>query len=90
MQAVHAPSTITYKTWSLQKEMLKRFLEQQQVICAILLEDGDNRSLMPTMDEITTIEELAKISEHFYQVISGELYSAIGVVFPILNHSVTS
>jgi len=38
-------------------------------------------------DEITTLEELVKILEHFYQateIFSGELYPTIGVVFSIL------
>ena len=72
--------------------MLKRFLEQQQAICAMLLEDGDNRSLMSSTDEISIIEELVKILEHFYQateIFSGELYPTIGVVFPILNRLLT-
>ena len=42
--------------WDSTYEMLKRFLEQQQAICAMLLEDGDNRSLMPSTDEIATME----------------------------------
>ena len=72
-------------------EMLKRFIEQQEAICAMLLEDGDNRSLMPSTDEITIIEELIEILKHFYQatkILSAELYPTIGVVFPILylNH----
>ena len=54
----------------------------------MLLEDGNNRSLVPSTDEIATMEELVKILEHFYQateIFSGELYPTIGVVFPILN-----
>ena len=42
--------------WDSTYEMLKRFLEQQQAICAMLLEDGDNQSLMPSTDEIATME----------------------------------
>ena len=78
--------------WGSTYEMLKRFIEQQEAICAMLLEDGDNRSLMPSMDEITIIEELIEILKHFYQateILSAELYPTIGVVFPILNHFLT-
>ena len=78
--------------WGSTYEMLKRFLEQQQAICAMLLEDGDNRSLMPSTDEIATMEELVEILKHFYQateILSGELYPTIGVVFPILNRFLT-
>ena len=72
--------------WGSTYEMLKRFIEQQQAICAMLLEDGDNRSLMPSTDKITIIEELVEILKHFYQaaeILIGELYPTIGVVFPI-------
>ena len=58
----------------------------------MLLEDGDNRSLMPSADEIVTMEELVEILKHFYQateILSGELYPTIGVVVPILNHFLT-
>ena len=78
--------------WGSTYEMLKRFLEQQQAICAMLLEDGDNRTLMPSTDEIATMEELVEILKHFYQateILSGELYPTIGVVFPILNRFLT-
>jgi len=47
---------------------------------------------MSSTDEITTLEELAKILEHFYQateIFSGELYPTIGAVFSILNHLLT-
>ena len=78
--------------WGSTYEMLKRFLEQQQAICAMLLEDGDNRTLMPSTDEIATMEELVGILKHVYQateILSGELYPTIGVVFPILNRFLT-
>ena len=58
----------------------------------MLLEDGDNRTLMPSTDEIATMEELVEILKHFYQateILSGELYPTIGVVFPILNRFLT-
>ena len=78
--------------WGSTYKMLKRFLEQQQAICAMLLEDGDNQTLMPSTNEIATIEELVEILKHFYQateILSRELYPTIGVVFPILNRFLT-
>ena len=55
------------------------------------MEDEDNRSLMPlnSPEKIATMEELVEIMKHFYdatEILSGELYPTIGVVFPILNH----
>ena len=47
---------------------------------------------MPSTDEIATMEELVEILKHFYQateILSGELYPTIGVVFPILNRLLT-
>jgi len=85
----HQLVNVCITRWGSTHEMLKRFLEQQQAICTMLLEDGDNRSLMPSTDEVTTLEELVKILEHFYQateIFSGELYPTIGVVFLMLNH----
>ena len=78
--------------WGSTYEMLQRFLEQQKAICAMLLDDGENRSLMPSVDEIATIEELNSILKHFYQateILSEELYPTIGVVSPILNRFLT-
>ena len=54
--------------WGSTYEMLKRFLEQQQAICAMLLEDGDNQTLMPSTDEIATMEELVEILKHFFKL----------------------
>ena len=45
--------------------MLQGFLVQQQAICVLLLDDGDNQSLMPSVDEIAIIEELNSILKHF-------------------------
>ena len=62
--------------WGSTYKMLKRFLEQLQTICAMLLEDGDNQALMPSTNEIATMEELVEILKHFYQateILSGEL-----------------
>ena len=58
----------------------------------MLLDDGENRSLMPSVDEIVTIEELNLILKYFYQateILSRELYPIIGVVSPILNSFLT-
>ena len=54
--------------WGSTYEMLKRFLEQQQAICAMLLEDGDNRTLMPSTDKIATVEELVEILKPFIKL----------------------
>ena len=35
-------------------------------VCAMLLKDGDNRSPMPSPEEISAMEELVEILKHFY------------------------
>ena len=55
------------------------------------MEDEGNRSLMPlnSPEKTAIMEELVEIMKQFYdatEILNGELYSTIGVVFPILNH----
>jgi len=53
--------------WNSRFTMLERVLEQQQTICAVLLESQDRvlRSLLPDGKEWNTIEELLAILELF-------------------------
>ena len=53
----------------------------------MLLEYGDNQTIMPSTDQIATMEELVEILKHFCQateILSGELYPT-SVVSPIFN-----
>ena len=70
--------------------MLTRFVEQQQAICAALLESSsrDDRHLMPTDAEISVAEELIVVLKAFHdatEIISGEKYPTIEMVRPLLK-----
>ena len=68
--------------------MLARFTEQQQAVCAVLLEDGGDRILMPSSSEFAVIEELVDILKPFNdatEILSGDLYPTLGIVQPVFN-----
>ena len=63
--------------WGSTYEMLARFTEQQQAVCAVLLEDGGDCILMPSSNEFAVIEELVDILKPFNdatEILSGDLY----------------
>ena len=66
--------------------MLARFMEQQQAVCAVLLEDGGDRVLMPSSTEFAIIEQLVDILKPFNdatEILSGDLYPTLGIVQPV-------
>ena len=68
--------------------MLARFIEQQQAVCAVLLEDGGDRVLMPSSNEFAVIEELLDILKPFNdatEILSGDLYPTLGIVQPVFH-----
>jgi len=68
--------------------MLARFTEQQQAVCAVLLEDGGDRVLMPSSPEFAVIEELVKILKPFddaTDVLSSEAYPTLGIIQPVFH-----
>ena len=74
--------------WGSTYEMLARFTEQQQAVCAVLLEDGGDRILMPSSSEFAVIEELVDILKPFNdatEILSGDLYPTLGIVQPVFN-----
>ena len=76
--------------WGSTYNMLIRFVEQQQAICAALLESSsrDDRHLMLTDAEISVAEELIVVLKAFHdatEIISGENYPMIGMVRPLLK-----
>ena len=65
--------------------MLKRLLEQQQVVSAVFLESEkcDVRLLMPSSEEFTVAQEVNEILKTFHsatEIISAEKYPTIGIV----------
>ena len=74
--------------WGSTYEMLARCTEQHQAVCAVLLEDGGDRILMPSSSEFAVIEELVDILKPFNdatKILSGDLYPTLGIVQPVFN-----
>lgn len=74
--------------WGSTYDMLVRFTEQQQAICAVLLDNREDRQLMPTDEEISIVEELIVILKSFREateIMSGEKYPSLGIVLPLLK-----
>ena len=47
--------------WGSAYSMLSRFIEQQQSICAVFLENHDAQQFMPSNEEISAAKELVAI-----------------------------
>ena len=57
-------------------------------MCAVLLEDGGDRVLMPSSTELAVIEELVDILKPFNdatEILSGDLYPTLGIVQPVFH-----
>ena len=74
--------------WGSTYEMLARFIEQQQAICAVLLEDCGDHVLMPSATEFAVVEELVDILKPFNnatEILSGDIYPTLGIVQPVFH-----
>ena len=76
--------------WSSTFAMLERVVEQQQALCAVLLDSQDRvvRSLLPYGAEWSVIEELMAILKPFAlasTVLSGSSYGTISIVSPLIH-----
>ena len=76
--------------WSSTFAMLERVVEQQQALCAVLLDSQDRvvRSLLPDGAEWSVIEELMVILKPFAlatMVLSGSSYGTISIVSPLIH-----
>ena len=68
--------------------MLNQFIEQQQAICAVFLENQDASQFMLSDDEISAAEELVEVLEVFHsatEIVSGEKYPTLGIILPFLH-----
>ncbi|XP_047144724.1 E3 SUMO-protein ligase ZBED1-like [Hydra vulgaris] len=67
--------------------MVERFLEQQQVVCAVLAEDRKKWHLMPKDSDITVLETVKAVLEPFSpftDALSGEEHTTLSSVLPLL------
>jgi len=84
----HALKSSCVTRWGSTYEMLAWFTEQQQAVCAVLLEDGGDRVLMPSSTEFTVIEELVKILKSFddaTDILGGEAYPTLGIIQTVFH-----
>ena len=78
--------------WGFTFEMVARIIEQQ-AICAVLADDSKSWCKMPSEDEFTTLEDMAKVLEplsYFTDALSGEHHVTASAVRPLLNHIIKS
>ena len=75
--------------WGSTYAMILRIIEQQQAVCAVLVDDCKNWSKMLTDQELNTIEIVAAILEPFSfltDALSGEKNITLSAVRPVLKH----
>ncbi|XP_039510154.1 E3 SUMO-protein ligase ZBED1-like [Pimephales promelas] len=73
--------------WNSSYDMVERFLEQQQVVCAVLAEDRKKWYLMPKDSDITVLETVKAVLEPlspFTDALSGEKHTTLSSVLPLL------
>lgn len=70
--------------------MIERILKQQAAFYAVLMENKSNRSLLPSSDEFTVLEELASVLKPIQQVtelLSGSKCAIILCMFPAISEA---
>ena len=75
--------------WGPTYTMVSRIIEQQQAVCAVLVDDRKNWSKMLTDQELNTIEVVATILEPFSfltDALSGEKNITLSAICPVLKH----
>lgn len=73
--------------------MIARIVEQQQAICAVLLDDRKDRYRMPTDAEFSTLESIVTVLEplsNFTDALSGEQHVTVPAINPLLQHILKS
>ncbi len=73
--------------WGSAYDMVERFLEQQQAVCAVLADNRNKWHLMPKDLDVTTMEALKNVLgplREFTDALSGEQHPTISSVLPLL------
>ena len=74
--------------WNSTFDMLERVYEQRAPICAALVEEN-RMELLPRDDDFTVVESLLEVLKpfkHITEVMSGEKYTTVSSVKPLLHH----
>ncbi|XP_034540402.1 zinc finger BED domain-containing protein 1-like [Notolabrus celidotus] len=75
--------------WGSTFEMISRFLEQQQAICAVLVGNRSTWHLMPKDSDITVLEEVHKLLcplHDFTDILASERQVTLSALQPVLEH----
>ena len=75
--------------WGSTFEMISRFIEQQQAVCAVLAEDRKYWSNMPTDDELSVLENVKDVLENVFYLtdaLAGEKEVTASSLCCILTH----
>lgn len=73
--------------WGSAYDMVERFLEQQQAVCAVLADNRNKWHLMPKDLDVSTMEALKNVLgplREFTDALSGEQHPTISSVLPLL------
>lgn len=73
--------------WGSAYDMVERFLEQQQAVCAVLADNRNKWHLMPKDLDVTTMEALKNVlgpRREFTDALSGEQRPTVSSVLPLL------
>lgn len=73
--------------WNSTYDMVERFLEQQQAVCAVLAEDRKKWHLMPKDTDVTNLEALKEVLgplSPFTDALSGEKHTTLSSVLPLM------
>ena len=73
--------------WGSTLSTIERILEQRVAVCAVLIENRSDRTLIPTPDEFTILEELASVlnPKKATELLSGSKYATVSCMFPVLQ-----
>lgn len=75
--------------WGSTYEMVARFIEQQQAICAVLAGDRNTWHLMPKDREITVLEEVSQLLgplHEFTDILASEKQVTLSALMSVLEH----
>ena len=71
--------------WNSTFDMLECVYEQRAPICAALIEEN-RMELLPRDDDFMVVESLLEVLKHIAEVMSGEKYTTVSSIKPLLHH----
>ena len=77
--------------WNSTFEMMRRLLEQQAAVCAVVIE-FEHVDHLPSGDNFKIVENVIEVLKPFKDItetVSGEEYTTVSLVKPLLHHLLT-